>query len=351
MSIEFRCTNCDKLLRTPDATAGKQAKCPACGKIAIIPAESTATAGPAMPPPASQSPFGPPPQGVPAIPPPQPSPNPYQAPAPYAAGFPPPPADPMALRPTPLDIGQVFSRAWNIYRDNLGVLLAGSLILSCGIFAIASAMQVVAMVLAHAAGSEEVAGMAFVGLAMLLLPVTAWLVAGQTLLFLKVARGQPASVGDIFRGGPWTLNMMGAGFLFLIAVYAGTMLCIVPGVILALMFSQFTYLIVDRNAGVLESLSLSTRIMEGNKAMLFVLLLLQGLINNVGMLACGVGMLFTIPFVVMMNAVAYLMISGQPTAGVAYGYAPYGVPQPTPLPNAPYPPHGQSPFGPGNPPV
>lgn len=37
MAIEFRCTECGKLLRVADETAGKQAKCPACGAIAPIP--------------------------------------------------------------------------------------------------------------------------------------------------------------------------------------------------------------------------------------------------------------------------------------------------------------------------
>lgn len=51
MAIEFRCTECDKLLRTPDDTAGKQAKCPECGAIMQIP-----TPPPREPP---ANPFGP----------------------------------------------------------------------------------------------------------------------------------------------------------------------------------------------------------------------------------------------------------------------------------------------------
>lgn len=37
MPIEFRCTQCQKLLRTQDDTAGKQAKCPHCGAMVSIP--------------------------------------------------------------------------------------------------------------------------------------------------------------------------------------------------------------------------------------------------------------------------------------------------------------------------
>jgi uncharacterized RDD family membrane protein YckC len=37
MPIEFQCTQCGKQLRTPDETAGKQAKCPQCGAVTPIP--------------------------------------------------------------------------------------------------------------------------------------------------------------------------------------------------------------------------------------------------------------------------------------------------------------------------
>lgn len=37
MSIEFGCTDCGKLLRVPDASAGKQARCPSCHAILGVP--------------------------------------------------------------------------------------------------------------------------------------------------------------------------------------------------------------------------------------------------------------------------------------------------------------------------
>jgi uncharacterized RDD family membrane protein YckC/phage FluMu protein Com len=60
MPIEFRCTNCNKLLRTGDGTAGKQAKCPECGTLLVVPDASTAA--PAIATPATgAAPLAPPP--------------------------------------------------------------------------------------------------------------------------------------------------------------------------------------------------------------------------------------------------------------------------------------------------
>jgi len=83
MPIEFRCTQCNRLLRTPDDAAGRNATCPQCGATLTIPTpgEGAATppAEPGPGPPASSgepSPFG---SSVPP-PGPQPSPSPFSSP-------------------------------------------------------------------------------------------------------------------------------------------------------------------------------------------------------------------------------------------------------------------------------
>jgi DNA-directed RNA polymerase subunit RPC12/RpoP len=35
--IEFRCSNCNKKINTPDSYAGKRGKCPQCGHIVCVP--------------------------------------------------------------------------------------------------------------------------------------------------------------------------------------------------------------------------------------------------------------------------------------------------------------------------
>lgn len=46
MPIEFRCTQCGKLLRTGDDTAGRQAQCPECGTIRTVPTPGEAQPAP-----------------------------------------------------------------------------------------------------------------------------------------------------------------------------------------------------------------------------------------------------------------------------------------------------------------
>lgn len=53
MPIEFRCSACSKLLRVPDESAGKQAKCPQCQAVMTIPATGASGADKTSP-----QPFG-----------------------------------------------------------------------------------------------------------------------------------------------------------------------------------------------------------------------------------------------------------------------------------------------------
>lgn len=41
MPIELNCTGCGRQLRVPDAHAGKQARCPVCGTICLIPSSGS----------------------------------------------------------------------------------------------------------------------------------------------------------------------------------------------------------------------------------------------------------------------------------------------------------------------
>jgi len=79
MPIEFRCRRCGKMLRTGDDTAGRQAQCPGCGTISVVPGSmaSSEWSVPSLAPPGAGNPFvvGPAVAGV------ADSENPYQSPS------------------------------------------------------------------------------------------------------------------------------------------------------------------------------------------------------------------------------------------------------------------------------
>jgi uncharacterized membrane protein len=107
-------------------------------------------------------------------------------------------------------------------------------------------------------------------------------------------------------GGDPTVGPLLIGLCLLIAGMAG--------IILSIRLSQYYYLVIDQGAGIMESLRLSLEVTTGNAGNIFVLWFATGLINLAGVLACGVGLIFTIPFTALIFPVMYLALTGQPIA-------------------------------------
>ena len=113
-------------------------------------------------------------------------------------------------------------------------------------------------------------------------------------------------------------NYLVAGIIFGIAVFVGLLLCIIPGIIVAVVFMFFGYGIVQQpDLGAVDSLKRSAEITKGYRWQLFGLAILLALINFVGLLACGVGILFTYGISAIAIAYAYKTLSGQAVAAPA----------------------------------
>lgn len=345
MPIEFRCTQCDRLLRTQDETAGKKAKCPECGAILTIPIPGTSPEmgtpppvgppqspavppSPAPPPPPDdgpQSPFGPiePPSDGPQTPfGPGAGPdveNPYASPADYTMGAPAQAAAPGPIVPTRIDAGDILARAWTIYKDQWLICIGGFLIVGILNYVVGQVANQLSALTGMLAGDPALMFVCIILGACAGQLFALWLNIGLAMLFLDVARGREVSLGTLFRGGPCYLAVLLASILFTLIYVGGLLLLVVPGIIFALMFSQFFYLIIDRNVGIIESLELSKQITHGNKLMIFVLWLLAAGLSIAGFLMCCIGVVFTVPLASLMYAVAYLAMTGQPTGESRYG--------------------------------
>ena len=319
MAIEFRCTQCNKLLRTGEGTAGKQAKCPECGTVLTVPEAGIAPSADVpplsavpTPPPDSQavSPFG----DRAAQPPPFDPENPYAAPSEYGVGGPSQAPAPGAFTPTIIDLNDIFSRTWEIFKQQWGMCLAVVVIVGAISFGVNIVVSLVCHGIGVAAGDDAVRMLLSLFGNLVTTVFSIWIGIGQSLYFLKVARGQRAEFGEIFSGGPFFFSIFVASLLVGLIVMVGFVLCIVPGVIFALMFSQFYFLILDRNVGIMDSLNISKQITTGNKLTLFLIGLVEIGLAVLGLLACCVGLLAVVPFLTLLAPVTYLVMTGQPTA-------------------------------------
>lgn len=152
--------------------------------------------------------------------------------------------------------------------------------------------------------SDDSPGVAFL-LSLFELVVSAFLSGGMYRIALKQLRGEPTSVNDLFSAGDVVPALLGATVLALIAIFLGLILCIIPGLILGLLLMFYTPLIVDKRAGVVDSLTMSFNALKPHLGGLMVYALAIIGINLIGLLACGLGLLVTVPVTVVSIAIIY----------------------------------------------
>jgi len=136
------------------------------------------------------------------------------------------------------------------------------------------------------------------------------LIAGFHVFTMKKLMGRNAEFGDLFKGFNFFVPTLVASLLIGLFTFAGTLLCIIPGLVVAAMY-KFTYLfIVDKRMDFWPAMQASHAIVKNDYFGFTMFLLLAFLVNLLGVLCCVVGLLVTIPLTFAAITVAYKEIVG-----------------------------------------
>jgi hypothetical protein len=250
------------------------------------------------------------------------------------------------------EIGAVLSRAWEAYKERIWICVAAVLIYL--LFWVAGQVLVGVLQAGMDQGGMQPGGpppappnpSAAILYLVAVIGVTIfqqWITSGMILFLLRIARGQEASLGLIFAGGPYLLRLIGATILNGLIIFGVMLIGVIPGIIamalsrqsplgiivfvvcllgmaivaivISLRLSQYMYLIVDRDAGVVESLQTSYEITRGYVGTVFAVGFVAAAIGLAGLLGFGVGVLFTGPIGALMVIVLYLALVGNPAMG------------------------------------
>lgn len=100
-----------------------------------------------------------------------------------------------------------------------------------------------------------------------------------------------------------------SSFFYSLITIGGIILLIVPGIIWAIKYQFFGYLIIDQNLKPKQAIKQSGLITQNYKLQLFFLMLILGLINFLGALFFLIGLIFTIPMSLLVMAYTYRQLS------------------------------------------
>lgn len=327
MSITFACGNCGRTLTTSEDRAGQQAKCPGCGEVVTVPqptapeplVEDDLLTEDGDEPSADKTELAAEKSSATRACPMCGMENPRTARKCQACGeaFPGTPKRDRRAN-TSLEVGNMISSTWDIFKEHLAVTVVSTLILTipmvvwiyatmgCGFIALSQldAQEQVPLFALFIAG--PISALSFLAMA--------FLGPGYSRLMLAVARGDDVSLATLLSGGKFVLRNLLASIAFFTCVWFGTMACLVPGVLVALIWWAYSYILVDEDAPGLSCLGRSRAIMQDRWSDVFLVLLVGHLINyGVSSFCCIAGM-FSQAFLALLTAVTYVRLTGQLTA-------------------------------------
>ncbi len=151
------------------------------------------------------------------------------------------------------------------------------------------------------------------------IPVIGWLAsiaisgplsAGYYIVAFKRMKGQQVEFGDFFLGFNYFLQLFLATLVVGIFIFLGFIALILPGIYLAVSYVLVVPTIIDRKMDFWEAMEASRKVITRKWFSIFLLGILIALLNLAGLLALGIGLIFTIPWSSVIIAAAYEDIFG-----------------------------------------
>lgn len=212
-----------------------------------------------------------------------------------------------------------LGECWNILRSRMGEYIGMTLVGIVGVVVLYFILNIPLQIV-FTAMVERFPGIALMALmgqqftSFLAQGVSYVLFAGVMIFTLKLLRGETAKFEDVFAGFKNFVPYFVAGLAYGIAVgFAYCCFCI-PGLILSGLL-MFTFpLIYDRNMGPIDAMKESFNLLKDQLGMATVYFLLAYLFAIAGLIACGVGVIVTLPIIYIAQALAYHKIVGGNTA-------------------------------------
>jgi uncharacterized membrane protein len=215
------------------------------------------------------------------------------------------PIAPLTERNYEFRLQHYLQRGWLLFKQNWGVYVAFTLLLF--VFYL-----VVALISPQPDAEGFSAGKALRQLisSLLSLLIGVPLVAGLCAGALQHLRGRVPQFSDFFGGFNKYVPLILAHIAVSLLTALGLLLLILPGIYLAVAYWLTVPTVLDRNFNFWSSMEISRRLITRNWFSMLGFLLVFLLINLVGLLACGLGLLVTLPWTACSLVSAYADIVG-----------------------------------------
>ena len=126
--------------------------------------------------------------------------------------------------------------------------------------------------------------------------LTGAITIGMNILLTRKLLYGRADLGDLFKGLKYFVDGLLATIVIAIFVCLGSLLCVIPGLIVAAMYMFTFHFIFDKRLGFWDAMQASHNVVKQDYFGYTIFLVSVALLNILGALACFVGVLVTIPW-------------------------------------------------------
>ena len=202
-----------------------------------------------------------------------------------------------------IDIGAAVKRGWELVMANVNVLVVAT-VLTWAINAGLSFIPVIRY------GGGVIIGSV--------------LHAGLMMMFIRRIRGERVELGDLFAGFNFAVPLIIAGLLMTALTVVGFLLCILPGIYLAVSYIFVLPLIIDKKLDFWPAMEVSRQVVHKHWWAMFLFAIVLVLIICLGALLCGVGLIIAAPVAIAAVSYVYEDLFGAAGAAVQVIIPPTG---------------------------
>jgi uncharacterized membrane protein len=142
------------------------------------------------------------------------------------------------------------------------------------------------------------------------------MIVGIHIVSWRRLSGGPVDINDLFKGFNYFVPSLAAFVVIAVFAALGFLLCIIPGFVILAMY-KFTYLfIADKKMDFWAAMQASHAIVRQDYFGFTWFMVAAALLNLLGALLCGVGLLLTVPLTYVAITAAYRDIVGFDASGV-----------------------------------
>jgi uncharacterized membrane protein len=132
---------------------------------------------------------------------------------------------------------------------------------------------------------------------------------GYTKIFLRINDGETPKFVDIFQEYRAFWRYLGTMILSVLTAVGGLILLIIPGIYWGMRFSFSLFIVVDTKLGPIASMKESWAITKGQFWKILLFWVAMGLLNLLGLLFLGLGLIITVPVSTLAAVYVYRALS------------------------------------------